>query len=415
MAQNGLLDFLQGASNSAASNLSAPVDGIAWLLRKAGIPVPDAPFGGSDWMAQKGLTVQPQNQLAGILGESVGGVMPIVAAAKAPQIAKGLLQVEANAAAPTTLRSEAGVLNFDPRFDPRVKEAQRLAALTPVVQPRPIQAAGQVTLADFEGLPFITSMADRTAAGGTLTGINNVKLSRPVNLQGGQDFMFDNPGKAWASGRTPTKQIIDMADTLKSVTGQDPLFLPWRMAPTGGDFASMTGETMLSYAKETLGKRDTNRLDKAVRELIPEWKGVQADASVAQFREAPDRVRKALKNMMDVEFRERGGLGLGEARLAVTDPKQYGGADGQIMNVGRIFAGQGPIKDSGHVSYPWAVPGEGVGRLAEQRNIFEVLPQVVLDRGIKDPTKPLATDLRALQMKPYSGIIDDRLLKALGY
>jgi hypothetical protein len=31
---------LQAWSNTAAENISAPVDGIAWLLRKAGIPVP---------------------------------------------------------------------------------------------------------------------------------------------------------------------------------------------------------------------------------------------------------------------------------------------------------------------------------------------------------------------------------------
>ena len=111
---NGLLDFLQGASNAAASNVSAPVDGIAWLLRKAGIPVPEAPIGGSDWMAKKGLTAKPQNYLAGLLGESVGGVAPIVAAAKAPQIAKGLLQVEANAMAPSTLprMNERGAIVF---------------------------------------------------------------------------------------------------------------------------------------------------------------------------------------------------------------------------------------------------------------------------------------------------------------
>ena len=36
---NKLLDFLQGASNAAASNVSAPVDGLAWALRKAGINV----------------------------------------------------------------------------------------------------------------------------------------------------------------------------------------------------------------------------------------------------------------------------------------------------------------------------------------------------------------------------------------
>jgi hypothetical protein len=339
----------------------------------------------------------------------------MVAAAKAPQIAKGLLQVEANAAAPSALRAEAGVLNFDPRFDPRVKEAQRLIDLTPVVTPRQMQPAKPLSMADLVDMPFITSMADRTAAGGVLTGINDVRLSRPVNLQGGKDFMFDNLGMAWASGRTPTKQLIETADALKKATGKDPLFIPWRMAPTGGDFATMTGETMLSYANETLGKRDVAKLDRAVRQYIPEWKGLKSDDSVQQFREAPDRVRKALKNMMDVEFRDRGGLGIGEARLAVTDPKQYAGSDGQIMNVGRIFAGQGPIKDSGHVSYPWAVPGEGVGRLTDQRNIFELLPQVVQGRGIQDAAKPAATDIRALQMKPYAGIISESLLKSLGY
>lgn len=89
-----LRDFFQGASNSIASNVSAPVDGIAWLLRKAGVPVPPNPMGGSDWMAEKGLTQQPQNRTAGLLGEFAGMTAPMVAAAKAPQIAKGLLSLE---------------------------------------------------------------------------------------------------------------------------------------------------------------------------------------------------------------------------------------------------------------------------------------------------------------------------------
>jgi hypothetical protein len=85
----GLLDFLQGASNAAASNVSGPVDGLAWLLRKAGVDV-GTPVGGSDWMAQKGLT-KPTKGLTGLLGEAAGLSAPIVAAAKAPQIAAGLL------------------------------------------------------------------------------------------------------------------------------------------------------------------------------------------------------------------------------------------------------------------------------------------------------------------------------------
>ncbi|MEY4636516.1 MAG: hypothetical protein RJA55_2314 [Acidobacteriota bacterium] len=51
----GLLDFLQSASNAAASNVSAPVDVIAWILGKAGFPVQE-PVGGSDWMKRQGLT-----------------------------------------------------------------------------------------------------------------------------------------------------------------------------------------------------------------------------------------------------------------------------------------------------------------------------------------------------------------------
>lgn len=106
---NALLDFLQGASNSAAANVSAPVDGIAWLLRKAGVDT-GTPVMGSDWLRQRGLTAEPTNKLAGILGESVGGVIPMVTAAKAPQIAQGLLQAERNLAAPRTLNPQTGAI-----------------------------------------------------------------------------------------------------------------------------------------------------------------------------------------------------------------------------------------------------------------------------------------------------------------
>lgn len=107
-----LLDFFQGASNAAASNISAPVDGIAWLLKKAGMDIQN-PIGGSDWMESKGLTKKPENKWAGLLGESVGGLAPILAAAKAPQIAKGLLQGADNLAAPRTMNRQLGILNVN--------------------------------------------------------------------------------------------------------------------------------------------------------------------------------------------------------------------------------------------------------------------------------------------------------------
>jgi hypothetical protein len=113
---SGLLDFLQGASNSAAGAVSGPIDLINMGLLGAGLPMPAAPFGGSQWMRQQGLMRDPQNRTAGLLGEAVGGVLPIVAAAKAPQIARGLLQAGDNLRAPnpmnTATRGQAGAIVY---------------------------------------------------------------------------------------------------------------------------------------------------------------------------------------------------------------------------------------------------------------------------------------------------------------
>lgn len=106
-----LLSGAQGASNAVASNVSGPVDLISWALRKGGVPVPDNPVGGSNWMAQHGFVQQPQNKLAGLLGEAVGGVLPAVVSAKAPQIAGGLLRGAENLSTPSRLRKEAGVID----------------------------------------------------------------------------------------------------------------------------------------------------------------------------------------------------------------------------------------------------------------------------------------------------------------
>jgi hypothetical protein len=248
-----------------------------------------------------------------------------------------------------------------------------------------------------------------------LNQINDVPLNRPVNMQGGQGFMFENPGMVWASAKGPSKQILNEAEIIKQVTGQNPLYLPWRMAPTGGDFASMTGESMLSYADATMNKSNKKRLDKMIKNYIPDWGGVSSEKAAEQFRAAPDKVRKALKNEMDVNFRDAGGLGIGQARLAVSDPAQLASRDAGVMNVGEIFAGRPLVAKSGHSAYSTGVPGQGLGQLQEDLGIFQLMPNVAQARGIPDVLNPRATDIRALQMKPYAGMITGDLLKYLGY
>jgi hypothetical protein len=308
-----------------------------------------------------------------------------------------------------------GDVQYDPRFDPRVKEQPRIQETTTRVEQTANLDAPTIPLTQFEGYPFITSMSDRTAAGGMLTGINDVSLIRPVGLLGGGDYMFTNPGQVWASAKGPVNQIMNNAQVLREVTGLDPLFIPWRMAPSGGDFAKFTGETMLAYAESALPKSVKKDVDKAIKKIAPDWKGIDSAESIDQYRALPDAKRKQIKQTLDVEFRDLGGLGIGQARLAVTDPKQYGGSDAQIMNIGRIFADKPIVEASGHSSYPRGVPGEGIGRVDRDINIFQLLPKVVQERGIPSAVAPRQTDIRALQMKPYAGILDEQTLRLLGY
>ena len=329
------------------------------------------------------------------------------------EMLQGMAQGSRSNALPPSGRSGIGA--FDPRYDPRVQEQSRMQSMVRDIQLNPgATNAPKVSLVDFEGRPFITSMSDRTAAGGNLIGIDDVSFNRPVGLLGGQDYMFNNPA-VWASGDRPAKALMKYAEEVKSATGQNPLYLPYRMAPTGGDFAQMTGETMLAYADSAMGKAQKNKLNKAIKKFIPDWVGVSNPESVNQFREVPDATRKAIKDMMDKNFRNEGGLNIGSARLAVSDPAQMAAQEGGVMNVGEIFAGQPIIKNSGHPAYPSAVPGRGIGTLTEDRNIFELLPDVVKARGIPDPLNPRQSDLRAMQMHPYAGILDEELLKRLGY
>ena len=304
---------------------------------------------------------------------------------------------------------------FDPRFDPRKKEQNRLNALTLGVEKLPMQEAKPVSLVDYEGYPFITSMSDRTAAGERLLRINDVDLATPVNQRGGQDFMRENPGLVWASGKNPSNQIVKMAKQAKNITGKDPLYVPWRMAPTGGDFYTGTGETMLSYAASAMDKKTKATLDRSIKQFIPDWAGVGTEKGTQQFIGAKDQVRKKIKNMMDKEFRDKGGLSIGEARLSVSDPTQLNAQTGGLMNVGRIFANEKIVPNSGHPSYPFGVPGEGLGRLDKDIGVYQMLQDAVKNRGIADPTNPSQSDIRALQMKPYFGIITEDLLKSLGY
>ncbi len=427
------LDVMRGR---LAGMLGTPTD-LANIFRS---PMPTEMFGETDYEpAQqlpygseyflKNLPLAPTSRVGEVAGQAGSFVplnpMPAARAAAAGvkalgptagRMAEGYLQRQGLMPGILPESGRSGFGTFDLRYDPRVNEQARMQAMTRDVQLNPGAAnAPTVSLADFEGRPFITSMADRTAAGGKLVGVDDVQFNRPVELLGGQDYMFNNPGQVWASGKQPAKALMKYADEIKNATGQNPLYLPYRMAPTGGDFAQMTGETMLAYADSAMGKMQKKKLDKSIKQYIPDWVGVSNPASVDQFRKMPDQTRKAIKDMMDKKFRDEGGLNIGGARLAISDPAQLEARQGGIMNVGEIYAGKPIITESGHPAYPSGIPGQGIGTVSKDTSIFEMLPEYVKARNIADPRMPSDADMRSISMKPYAGVITDKMLRQLGY
>ena len=306
-------------------------------------------------------------------------------------------------------------LDFDPRFDKRKLEQEKLRSLTPIVEETTTKEIPTVSLADYEGYPFITSMSDRTRAGGRLTGINDVMFNRPVELQGGQGYMFDPHGTLWAAAKGPAKQSLQLAQSIADVTGKSPLFIPWRMAPSASDFAKMTGETMLNYADAAIDtKKGRKAIDQEMKKIIPDWAGLGSDKAIEQYQNASTKKRRVIHNVLDKNFRNEGGLSLGQARLAIADPEQLVGKDAYIQNLGQ-FDVKGSISPSSHPTYPMSIPGTGLGALSRSHSVFELMPEYAQLRGMTDVKNPERVHIRTLEMKPYAGVLTADLLKSLGY
>ena len=290
---------------------------------------------------------------------------------------------------------------IDPRFLLRTTDPETMAGASRTIQPRRMTKP-QVSIADLEGRRFISNQSDRTAAGGLLTEINEKMIRRPVDLRGGQDYMFDTPDRVWASAPGAITTMKNQADKLRKGTDLDPLIFPFRMGPTGGDFSTMTLEAMASYAGR-LPLRTQKRMDSYIRKnFIPGFKGLAHPQSLDQFAALSGEKRKLLEKQLDVQFRKDGGLSLPEARLSVTDEKQMAAPDFGLQNVGVVKPGR-LTDDSLHPTYTDALPGEPLGELKEDLSVFDLDP----NRALKENPR------RSLEFSPATGIIDDRMLKRI--
>ena len=307
---------------------------------------------------------------------------------------------------------------IDARFSGPVGSGSVRKGVTPTLEgmetsiaPRNMDMGGDYSLYDFEGSPYLLTQSDRSAAGGEITSVHGTQIN-PVDLRGGRDFMFDpkSKGQVWASDPNVVKSMSKRAQELYLQYGENPLLLPYSMAPTGIDFATMPLDTMVNYARERMSKANINKLDKRIREVIPEWKGVSDPTANAVFRDVKGPARKKVADIIDKDFREvNGGMSISEGRAATTASDQYIVPEGNIKNIGRIDTSGALPSESGHPTYRGSLPGEGIGTLTNEINARPFMAQ-----NGRELTGDSA-DIRSLSMNHGfgQGIIDEKLLRSI--
>ncbi len=302
---------------------------------------------------------------------------------------------------------------LDPRFYNRKGDA---ATTLPVTQEDLGTVPAEIpsyTLSDLEGETLISSMSDRTAAGKVLTGVGQERLNYPVNLTGGQDYMFENAGDAWASAQGALTPVMNRALQVQAETGKDPILAPFTMAPTGGDFAGMTGEAMLAYTSTIAPLSTKNALNREIKNFIPDWKGVDNPDSLAQYTGSPAVVRDSIRDLMDKKFRNEGASTTAQGRIGVTDPAQLDAQVTGLRNLARIDTSRPIDPTGGNLTYPASLPGEGMGRIDTDATLADMLPGDVAARPGKTPNARFNQFRRSAELSPRVIPITDDLLRDL--
>lgn len=350
-----------------------------------------------------------------------------------PRNVHKLADFDHSATMPTEIHQGYSPRKLQGKVRPTEDQA-RVENLRATYEPRSMIEVPKVSIFDMEGKPFVTSMADRTAAGGLLTGVNDVGFDSPIDLRGGQDFMIDpvNPGQVWASEQGPSQALLNSATWLKQEYGENPLYLPFRMSPTGGDYATMTAETMMKYARDNMEPGTLKEINRNIREVgrkfdfvdadgtkrkidvtFPEFKGIENPESIEQLRDMTGNQRKLVLEVLDLkDIRNQGGLGITDARLAVSDPDQINARTLGLQNVGLIDPSRS-LSQSTHPTYRAGVPGEPVGLLKEDISALQLLPEFMQERGLTDYWNIPSTDQYTLRLKPRMGIITEDILKGI--
>ena len=320
---------------------------------------------------------------------------------------------------PAPYRVKPAEVATDPRIETRKKEQDKIRNLELTIQPRALEAPPRQSIYDLEGRGIVTTMSDLSAAGDEVLGVNSATLRQPFLRQGGQGFVFENPGEAWAADEANAKAITAAGEEMERLTGKPAILAPFTMGPLSSMFSHHPRGLQYAYADTALDAPQKAALAQGIRSILPDWRGFEDPEAYMTFMRAAGKRRGQLNKLMD-QFREKGGLGRGEAVYGTTDLTQLGVPMLSLRNLAEINPRFG-LSRSKNPAYSTGVPGEGLAKLEEENlGALSLFPELMQQYGYATPfdfpvgvNKGVASPLRSFQLKPQKTIITDKTLRFL--
>jgi len=310
----------------------------------------------------------------------------------------------------------------------------------------------EMSIFDLEGKPFVSSQADLTRAGGLLQTVDGTPLAQPIEMLGGQDYMWlprsVKENLVWASDAQPIKQLAKEAQDIAKDTGKEPIYIPFRMKPTGMDYSKQIANSMIQSALVRLNKSQISELNDTIRKeafkkeknkpkkyIGEDFKGIDIENPLNDT--VSGDLRKEIIRIMDRDYRYDGGqkikrnssegtASLAQMRVANADPSQLNKEPMTLQNVANLDMDNLIRNVSFHNTYNTGIGGEALGRIKEDVSVLDLFDskrrnkkgEVIGDYMGSDGlpmTRANWTDdgYRKTTMQPVSGIITHKRLMAL--
>lgn len=310
----------------------------------------------------------------------------------------------------------------------------------------------EMSIFDLEGRPFVSSQSDLTRAGGLLQTVDGVPLAQPIEMLGGQDYMWlprsVKENLVWASDKDKIKKLAKEAQLIAKETGKEPIYIPFRMKPTGMDYSKQIADSMIQSALVRLNKSQIAELNDTIRKeafkkeknspkkfIGADFKGIDVENPLNDS--VSGDLRKEIIRIMDRDYRydggqkikrgsEEGTASLAQVRVANADPSQLDKEPMTLQNVANLDMDNLVRNASFHNTYNTGIGGEALGKIKEDVSILDLFDSKrrnkkgeILGDYLGSDGKPMTranwTDdgYRKTTMQPVSGVLTHKRLMAL--